>query len=582
MKPPTFWRLPMSTAKQSGFCLVAIILIGAAVRYLGITFGLPMYLIRPDELTLISRALQFGTGDLNPHYFNYPSLYMYILFFFYGVYFAVGSIIGLFNGQMDFLGLFNTDPSSFILISRSFSALCGVLTIYVVYRIGMTMKDKLTGLTAALFTSLAYLHVRDSHFGVTDVTVTLFIACSVLFMLKSLANPATRYYFLAGLFAGLSTSTKYLGIVLPVPMLIAHYYSLKNLHGRFHILRDWFDRRLVVFCAALILFFLIGTPYALLDYKTFFSGFFREVGFVMVDKQEEFFHRGWFFYLWFSLFHGLGWPFLLASIIGIIFSLRNIPRKSLVLLAFPLVFYLITGKSFRGYVRYAIPFVPFLSVTAAVCVTSIIESIKLGNRYKAHAGLLITVLLLIPSISNIIAFDRLLLKEDTRIEANNWISESLDETASVLQLMTAYDRVLLKPAMMYLIDNYLKKQSKESVDYHDDKLVKITNALRYEPGYRLIQYDNDTASFVYEDKPYETLPDYIMLSKYPLFRYDKEIPPYIEELIDTEYELHQSFVAIDTENGDNLFDQYDAFYIPFAGFEGVTRPGPNIFIYKRK
>ena len=25
----------------------------------------------------------------------------------------------------------------------------------------------------------------------------------------------------------------------------------------------------------------------------------------------------------------------------------------------------------------------------------------------------------------------------------------------------------------------------------------------------------------------------------------------------------------------------DAFYVPFAGFDGVTRPGPNFTLYKR-
>ena len=44
----------------------------------------------------------------------------------------------------------------------------------------------------------------------------------------------------------------------------------------------------------------------------------------------------------------------------------------------------------------------------------------------------------------------------------------------------------------------------------------------------------------------------------------------------------KAFAAIDLNNKANLFDQVDAFYFPFAGMQGVVRPGPNIDIYELK
>jgi hypothetical protein len=32
----------------------------------------------------------------------------------------------------------------------------------------------------------------------------------------------------------------------------------------------------------------------------------------------------------------------------------------------------------------------------------------------------------------------------------------------------------------------------------------------------------------------------------------------------------------------HVYDQQDAFYVPFDGFDGVARPGPNLSIYERR
>ena len=59
--------------------LAAIVLMGLALRLWGIDFGLSNLYCRPDETTLVHRALAIGAGDLNPHFFNYLSLQFYLL-----------------------------------------------------------------------------------------------------------------------------------------------------------------------------------------------------------------------------------------------------------------------------------------------------------------------------------------------------------------------------------------------------------------------------------------------------------------------------------------------------------------------
>ena len=71
--------------------LLGLILIAFSVRFFGIFHDLP-FTYYGDEKHFINRAVAFGSGDLNPHWFHKPALYMYLLFFEYGMYFLVGKL----------------------------------------------------------------------------------------------------------------------------------------------------------------------------------------------------------------------------------------------------------------------------------------------------------------------------------------------------------------------------------------------------------------------------------------------------------------------------------------------------------
>ena len=148
------------------------------MRFWGIGFGLPHPYARPDERTIIRIALGFGSGDLNPHFFNYDTLFMYILICLYILYYLFGLISGRYAGTADFIQEYVIDASNFHLIARCLSAFLGVLTVYVLYQIVKRLFGKKEAIVSSFFLSLTYLHVRDSHFGTTDIAATLFIEVS--------------------------------------------------------------------------------------------------------------------------------------------------------------------------------------------------------------------------------------------------------------------------------------------------------------------------------------------------------------------------------------------------------------------
>lgn len=58
---------------------ILLLALAAFLRFRGLDFGLPLAESRPDEMTIAYQAMKFGRGDLNPHSFNYPSLFKYLV-----------------------------------------------------------------------------------------------------------------------------------------------------------------------------------------------------------------------------------------------------------------------------------------------------------------------------------------------------------------------------------------------------------------------------------------------------------------------------------------------------------------------
>jgi hypothetical protein len=53
----------------------------------------------------------------------------------------------------------------------------------------------------------------------------------------------------------------------------------------------------------------------------------------------------------------------------------------------------------------------------------------------------------------------------------------------------------------------------------------------------------------------------------------------VTELLREHYVQMATFTAF-SPSDDLVYDQQDAFFVPFAGLEHVVRPGPNFSVYK--
>lgn len=562
--------------------LFVILILATFVRIWGIDFGLPYDMARPDEPYVVSIALSFARGSFNPQSFIYPTLYMYLLFFLYVIYFGLGLVRGTYTSIEDIGLQFRLDPTHFYLIDRMFSAFFGVATIFVVYKVAKRLFDRRVALISSFFLSFSYLHVRESHFGTVDVAVTFFLLLAVLSIVNSLKRSSERNSILAGLFAGLAAATKYLGVLLILPMAIIRFNRLRK--SRKGILSVIGDRHLWLFGLIFLLAFIIGTPYAVLDWRTFLSDFVTNSRNLNVLWGGVYLGKGWLYHPRFTLFYGLGWSLFAASLLGIILLLRRAKFEALVLFSFPLAYFLLIGKGNAVFLRYMIPVIPFLCISGAVFTAQVSDWLRQVLRPRAvwFIDAILALLIVLPSLINIVHFDRLLAKTDSRLLARAWVYSQAQSGNSIYQ--TAANSFALRPTLETAEKQYLKLLA---IGLGEDtlraRILYRELAVRREEnlgGFDSWIWDEASQQFLFEGEIQEEFPDYIIAETSALTGYSR-ISQGISELLGASYDLVESFEVVDTQDPLNLYDQQDRFYLPFTGFSNVERPGPNIFVYQR-
>jgi 4-amino-4-deoxy-L-arabinose transferase-like glycosyltransferase len=353
--------------------LAALVAIGAALRAVGIQYGLPFgNLLNPDEQSIVPRAWRMvhgGGGD--PHWFDYPSLLMYV------------------NAPFQ---AWQNHPS--FLTARIVAVAIGLVSIVATWLLARRAYGEPAGAVAAAVTSVGTLHVAYSHEAVTDVPLALGVAAALLLMVEGRIE-------LAGVAAGLATGFKYPGVFLVVPLIVCAW-------------RRW--RRLAVALVGMVLAFLASSPFVLVHGRQAWHEAFR------VQRLAR---KGWLGFehdhaapIAFAahLWHALG-PVLLISVVGLGFALWRRTRTDLVLVSFVVVYFadLLTLRA--HFDRYALPLVPPLAA--------------LAGRFRALAP--VALLLLVVPLTWTIRDDKRLTRTDTRVVAAGWIQAHIPHGTQIAE-----------------------------------------------------------------------------------------------------------------------------------------------------
>ena len=351
------------------------------------------------------------------HDFKYPGLYTYVLALGYRIYYFSGSLLGTFRTPGD------VGEIEIWLLGRFITAFFGVGTVLLLYLIGKSMYSRKVGLISSLFLCFTFSHVVLSRQIRPDAPMAFFIMLSFLFVYSIYEEGKLKHYLLAAIFAGFSIATKWTGAVLIVPIFLAHLLGgLKRKKGAATIL---LDRKLLILFLFIILGFFLAAPRGLLNFPLLYGRLMRYIGSAKFTSIQPGQVNSWIYYLTRSLNYGMSLPLELLSLTGIAYCIYRHSKKDILLISFPLVFFLIQG-SYAGHGgHYIFPMVPFLVIAAALFLTEISSNIF---PWKRKQNLLLIslslVMILIPAI-RVTNYTYLTTQKGTRLQAKEWIRENI-------------------------------------------------------------------------------------------------------------------------------------------------------------
>ena len=425
--------------KKSSLILLIIIFCALALRLTGITHGFP-FIFHPDEPTIVRSALGIRFNP-NPKHFDWPHLYIYLNYFLYMVFAKFRDLLvtlGLKNTISSAFPLIWNDDLIFYFLTRCFSAILGALTVIPVYLSAKSLFNKKVALFAAFCMAFLPYHVWHSHYSLPDVPMVFLLSWGLYFSCFILSSSDLKNYILSGFFIGLAASTKYNGGLSALMVPTAHFLRILELRQKDGEKVTIVDFRgiLALILSGLSAFggFLLGTPYALLDLKTFSridgpqGAFwqFTNVGSVSFAKHlMQFFNE-----LFVSVSANMGWVVILAYVLTLFYLIFRVVKKRVVDIDYKLIFLYLISLFLFWYIsgfkntrsHYFFIFYPFAAVIFGFFVSKVYEWLDLKKRFYSFVFVFLMCFpLVFFSVRNSYAYYR----GDTRNDLYKWLVSNL-------------------------------------------------------------------------------------------------------------------------------------------------------------
>ena len=513
-------------------------MLGAGLRLYAIWFGLPYLRARPDEIDAVMHGQMVMRGDLNPHFFHWPSLTFYT---FGAVFTAVSDVLGALSPG----GV--VSDAQYLVLARIVVALAGTATIAVLYDLARRVADAWTGIAAATFLAVAILHVRESHFAMTDVLMTLLAIASLALLARAVdvaeANVANtdplRWFAASGLVGGLAASTKYNAAAVVAAMAAVQLVWLVRSPGKAATVAMWLPAP--IFAAAFVFGFFAGTPYAAIDSRTFLADLRFDLGAPRRRARPR--PRDRLVVSPHAVAPVRRRPDNVSGRGGGSDSagevLRNTRRG---------------GRRVRGRVLRVVRQRPrgVLPVFAARCP----DRLPLcggGGPPRRKLGRV----------------------ADTAVLRRGHRDVDRGRRGTAARQLRPVRRAAGQDGLAGLAADWLRQRVSPDETLYEEGGHYAAIDLGDTPVHR---WSFNPADGSFGDTGGRT-PDWLVLEGSPLSTWAGTSPE-IRKLAAERYTLVRSVHAAD--DGWAVYDLADAFFLPVAGFRGVERPGPNILIYRRK
>jgi 4-amino-4-deoxy-L-arabinose transferase-like glycosyltransferase len=456
--------------------LLGAVLAGAlALRVYGLRWGLPVRAdMNPDEETVLAIVGRMSWQNMDPGAYFYGG-------FFYQACVVVRTILQALAPGID-------EPA-LVLAYRSISATFGAATVAVLYlllrRLAPTGPAPLLGATLL---AIMPLHVWDSHFAVTDVTLTFWTTACVTASIWAYQRPSLGRFLLASALAGAATGTKFNGAFATVAIALAALAAVWERRMRVGQLVAW--GALGVAVALLVLF--VASPHMFLQWEANWRAFRREMRRVWIPNYGfSVWAPGWqykpYVYQFAAAFpFSFGVALYGALLAGLAYCAVRWRSVFVVPFGYAAFYLAVMGSWEFVPIRYYLPFEPALLLAPALALAAGLTAASARARRWTAVALVGVVGYTLPfTISTTARF-----ADDTRMQAARWLQPFATEGMSILTVGARWYVPEPKGPRVSLLHDYLSMP--RVVSYKRPDFVVLTS-MHYARSYR--QHDENVATW---------------------------------------------------------------------------------------
>jgi hypothetical protein len=519
-----------------------LFVVAAGLRLWGINFGLPA-LYRPDEDVTVGRAMGIFHGVLNPHFADWPHLYFYVA----AAWLAPLRLVGLVS-----------DPASGYLGVRVLDALLGSVTVLLVFEFGRRAYGWLEGFFGAAALAVAFLHVRDSHFGTLDVPLSLACVAAMYVAYRTLQSHGLRPLLINGITLGVAASLKYNGA-----LVFAGIAAAQTLRAGAERIR-WprLLTRLALIGVVGLVTLALSSPFLVLDPGMTQHG----IGYIFAHLGRATAPAIGWVQLSVALWFGIDPALVLLAVIGVGYAAWRRQPADWIILTFLLVYFLLIGAGRSVFLRYADPMIPLLLLLGGRALAALVQRTVKGRTRRLAMAVAFVLIAVAPLVHDV-RYDLLIQQTDTRTLAFDWLAQHVpagSRAAVPYMAGPAHDQAMIDsgehshgatdPYIAAFLDSRLETQYTIRELTRDDLQLSSLDSFRNE-GIRYVVVGYET--------PGTGCGAFSPLEQ----ALRAEGPP---------------LASFSPTNGcpDSVFDPIDTYYVPLAGYAGWVRPGPQIRIYR--
>ena len=337
--------------------LIPILMVGFALRIVGLGVGLPDY-PDPREPLIAQDILNLIHLESPPEIYNWPGTAWFYL-------------IALIGVVLETFGLELTVPQV-IWLGRFINVLLSTATIWLTYQIGAQFYSRPIGLIGGGLLAVAMLHAtNESRFALVDIPATFCVTLLLWFCARTQSVSFRRVVWL-GVIMGIGFAVKFTTVFASLSVAALLFLRTERFRAS-----DFFLKLAIVAGVAGAAFTII-CPYWLIDlfspeWNLFFDAFLYESSHyqkghfgLFATGEINWFNR--FSYLWTLLRWGLGTPLALLAIVGTLFAIIQRKDGDKILLAFVIPYLLVIGSHKLKFVRHLLLIYPVLILFAAGCI----------------------------------------------------------------------------------------------------------------------------------------------------------------------------------------------------------------------